>query len=252
MLNDKLDLDQLAEEFKKKENCGIIEVKNYLDPSFASEICDQIHKIPKVDWKYHFRDTNNPEEWIHKTKPHVAKGVDDLFRAKYNYKISNFIIENQKLNSEDKYSYFYEQSAGHGAVTRKNSDILIEFKDFLGGKSNLSFLSKVFGKKISVLKESNVTKYKSGYFKCAESENKSLPKYKLQFILNLTPHWSYSYGGLINYMTKDKFTLLKTVSPYFNTLIIAKTLSKGSIPYQVTSVAPHITKEKLFYNCYFG
>jgi hypothetical protein len=252
MLNDKLNIKELSEEFKKKENCGIIAVKNFLDPQFVGPIFEQIKKINADSWKYKFRDASDLEKHKEKIKQKAKHDADDLFKAKYKIKINNFLSKMHELNSQEKGSYFHETNNGDFPKNRSGKDILVEFKDFLAGIDNLSFLSQVTGFKIKSLKNSFISKYSSGYFKSTSSDPYSLPKYKLHAVLNLSPHWKYDYGGLLSFMSKDKTKLINFPPIDFNTLVIAKTLTKGSIPYSVSFIPPKVTKSKYFYNCYFG
>tara|TARA_Y100001938_G_scaffold103724_1_gene141609 strand:- start:14386 stop:15144 length:759 start_codon:yes stop_codon:yes gene_type:complete len=252
MLNDKLNIQELSQEFNKKENCGIIAVRNFLDSEFAGLIAEQISKIHKTEWKYKLRDFTNLESHKEKLKPKPKHDAEDLFKAKYNLKINNFLLKMHELNNEERNAYFYEINDNNFSEKRTGRDILVEFKNFLAGKDNLAFLSQVSGFKIKSLKDSFITKYSAGYFRGTNSDPYSLPKYKLQIILNLSPYWRFDYGGVLNFMSKDKTQLVQTPLFDFNTLIIAKTLVKGSIPYNVTSIPPKINKHKYFYNCYFG
>ena len=86
------------------------------------------------------------------------------------------------MNAEEKCAHFYEFNRGFLSESRAGSDILLEFKNFLGGKENLSFLSQVCGFKINSLKDSFVSKYAAGYFKGISSDPYGLPKYKLHIM----------------------------------------------------------------------
>lgn len=104
--------------------------------------------------------------------------------------------------------------------------------DWLNGEAFLSFVREVSGFEDLAYVDAQATRFRPGHYLNEHDDDKPGAGRRLAYVLNLTPAWRPSWGGLLGFLDADGH-LAEAYAPAFNALNLFRTPQ----PHLVTQVA---------------
>ena len=189
MLNPKLDIDALAEQFRTDER---VRVENVLDPLVAKRI--QEYCLTEVPFELvHFRDGKN-HSW-------GAKDVAGKTEAEMQ-EIQNAIWRDAQKGIGFQYAGYRMRRSVENSANEKLRYLHGVF-DFLNGEEMLDLVSRVTKRDDLKSADAQFTRYTSGQFLTRHRDVVEGRGRKIAYVMGFNEAWHPDWGGLLQFYEED-------------------------------------------------
>ena len=221
-LKDKSEMVEYAVQFQIKNRIVINKIFN---PQFADLIFKYISNLPIHRWK------------------HVCGMEMRRFESKINAtnreKIHFFVKEARRYFTENRFSYIFHRTMYLNP--KEITNIEMDIYRLLSSPEMIELINQITNMNIVKLNQVFVSKYKSGHFLSPHSDKGNG---RLAFVINMTKDWLPQYGGNLHFLSDDRTTIIDTVTPIFNNMVLFNIPEPNGIPHFVSHVVPEITGKR--------
>jgi len=203
---------------------GIISIPNFLDKQFAEEYL-------------HFLTQEMKEEWWHFSAFFEGKKtiLENTLENQVEIKNAQKMALETFLKNEFSYN-FYRTYNNHFPAC----DCLeCRFRKICQSPAFIKLISQITGIDLNKNNELFISRYGSNSFLTVHNDQGNG---KIAFVINLTKNWKPQYGGNFHLLSNDRETILKVISPTFNSLTVFKVPDPGGVPHFVSHVVPDLKK----------
>jgi Rps23 Pro-64 3,4-dihydroxylase Tpa1-like proline 4-hydroxylase len=222
-INPNLNVELLKKQFSTNSR---LHIPNFLEQGDASQLLEYIESFNEWNLSLNSGDKHFDINYItRKNVTHefykeleASVGRDALLGFQY-------LFENYPL-----YDAYYSGSC---------SEELAKLFRFINGKPFLDCIRNVTKYVELTFADAQLTKFSSGHFLTSHDDNVSGKNRRIAYVLNLTPIWDASWGGLLQFHSDD-FHIEQAFVPCFNSLNIF------SVPqnHSVSQIASYVKKSR--------
>ena len=145
-----------------------------------------------------------------------------------------FIKKANKYINKNRFSYVFEKTMIY--TYNEVSEVEKTLRIVLSSKQFISYIKKITNINVSKLNSMFLSRYKSGHFLSPHSD---INNGKLAFVINLSKNWLPQFGGNLIFLSDDRKTVIHTLTPVFNNIIIFEVPPQG-IHHYVSRVIPRL------------
>jgi SM-20-related protein len=222
-LNASHDAGRLAAAFQAH---GRLQIADFLEPTDARALAGSLGVI---DWNLVFNSGSR----------HVDVSQAQL-QAWGQARVDTVLAEVNRLASKG-FQYLYENYpvADLASDGRLNHASLASIYAFMNSEPALAFIRSVTGAAVDFC-DMQLTRYGAGHFLTVHDDDAEGKNRKLAYVLGLTPHWSPTWGGQLQFLNAEG-GIEQAFVPRFNALSVFTVPQ----PHHVSQVATFAPKPRL-------
>ncbi len=225
--NPRLDADAVRRALADE---GVAVVRNFLAPALARQILEAL-------------ETSTPWDLAHSADGQgrliTADQLARMSGAEVEQAIAPALSGSPTKASGPSFSFVYDTCIviDPNLVEVYPEIFLYRLADALNQPGFLEQMRRLTGSADSRRLSVMAARYRAGHFLTLHDDIHETERRDVAYVLNLTKDWRPEWGGLLHIVGEDRKTVLKTVTPEFNTMVLMRPPTWHFVS-QVASYAP--------------